>query len=288
METLSLLEKFLPPGLLREIHALTACRAEGHLLNEIRLRADRPCGLLFPSGSLPLTTRLTHQELSQIFYRLCHGSVYAFRDQVKEGVLSPGGGIRVGVAGRAVSEGEGVSGVAEIFSLVFRIPHRVPGAGDIALAALERSAGRGILICSPPGGGKTTILRELIDALTAGEEERRVAVVDSRGEFFGTLSPRSRAEVLLGYPKAEGIALAVRTLSPRWVICDEVGGEEDAMAIRQAAVCGVSTVASLHGKGKGSLLASPSGRALLESGLFGALITSANQNGRFLTQVEYL
>ena len=66
--------------------------------------------------------------------------------------------------------------------------------------------------------------------------------------------------MLEGFPKAQGMMLALRSLNPRVLVTDEIGTQADADALREAVNCGVAVVASLRGQdrkgsGQGGVLA---------------------------------
>lgn len=270
----------LPARLAREI-GQTACSYRDFYgrLTEIRLRAGRAASLTFDGINLPLHTVLEDGELEELLRRFCRGSVYAHSESLREGYLTLKNGVRVGVAGKTVTEDGQVRGIGEITSLCLRLPHRVEGIADEALAVWNTLApGEGMLVYSLPGVGKTTLLRDMIARLAGGRNPKRVAVVDCRGELDGGLLPRGAlVDVIDGCPKAAGIERAVRTLSPEVVVCDEIGGYEEAGAILSVQACGVPLIASAHGDSAMHLLARPAIALLHRAGIFGAYVGIARQ-----------
>ena len=264
----------LPDRVRRELLAM----AEGYAdfwtrLFEIRLRASHHVALTVDGRNLLLSVILDHAELSTTFSKLCDNSIYAHAESLRQGYLTAYG-CRVGVAGRAVREGGQVSAMADIRSLCIRIPHRVVGAGAVAARVFrEMACRRGILVYSPPGVGKTTLLRDLAYTLSCGSDARRVAVVDTRGELYGADAPVAcQIDVLEGYPQGAGIELVTRTLSPQVILCDEIGSEADAAAILSVAGCGVPLIASAHGGSVEEVRARAPIRLLEAGGIFGAYI----------------
>ena len=222
--------ELLPTRLRVELDSL--CR-RGLPIEEIRLRSDRAASVTACGENIMLSSVLFGSELSNIFERICEGSLYAHADTIRQGYVTVSGGVRVGVTGRAaVSRGE-VVGVYDVSALCFRLPRRVQGIGEPVcrlLRVMER--GRGVLVYSPPGEGKTTLLRAVASSMAGGEVPWRVVVVDTRGELgYALEDPSLCLEVMTGYPKALGMEIAARTMNAQLIVCDEIGGEEEAEAI---------------------------------------------------------
>ncbi len=257
-------------------------------LSEVRLRADRYASLTAGGRNYPLPVLLSAEELSGLLVAFCRGSLYAYRESLSEGYVDLGGGIRCGVSGRAVLEGGRIKGVTDVTSLVLRLPREVRGAGDGAYNLFLGVGGGGMLIFSPPGVGKTTLLRDLCRLLSTGEGARRVAVVDSRGELSGGYPQSALIDVLVGYPKAIAIELAVRTLSPEVVAVDEIGSRREAEAVLAVAGCGVPLIATTHASSLREALARPAVRPLVRAGLFPLAVGLTREGGRVVSHPHRL
>ena len=232
---------YLPPRL-AESAKRTAALYDAPV-EEIRLRKGQRLALTIDGKNVTADAVCTGQEIAETVMSLCRHSVYAHENTIREGYIAAEGGIRAGVCGRAVTSGGMVTALSEITSVSIRIPHRVPGAGDEVLRLLRESGFRkNILIYSPPGVGKTTVLREVI----YGIRSRRLAVVDTRYELYTEEDGELMADILGGYPRAKGIEIALRTLSPELIVCDEIGSREDAAAITDGLRAGVPLLVSAH------------------------------------------
>ncbi len=261
--------ELLPARLLAELEGLVLQRN----VSELHLRANRRAVLSMGTDNLLLSAVLSAGEIADIASALAGGSFYAHMDELREGFLHFGD-VRVGVSGKVATENGSIVGFSEIESLCFRFARRVKlDMGFLRPLLASFSEPRGILAFSPPGGGKTTFLRECARTLSSGEVPLRVVVVDTRCELGYSLeSPTLNIDILSGYPKEKGIEIALRSLGAQAVVCDEIGSEEEARAILSLRDGGVPLVASAHAATIGGLLARPSIAKFHISGLFGAYI----------------
>ena len=225
-------------------------------INEIRLVSNRPCTVVIGERTLLLGVTVDENDLSETLYRLTGNSLHAYEETLKNGYIPLQNGIRAGVCGK-VSGGR----LLNVGSICLRIPRTVSGIGASLCKRLLNSRG-GMLIYSPPGVGKTTLLRDVASTLSSSPYLKRVAVIDSRCEIYRSDAfNRSIADIYTGYGKAEGIELAVRTMSPQYLFCDELGRDE-AEAVLSTLSFGVPLIATAH---------APSLKALLSRGVFESL-----------------
>ena len=255
MTSIRKLQPYLPPPWWSALTAVPATELER--VQEMRLRSGQAVTLSTPAGerylgsgglsALPQTDTFycTPLQLEQCFLRLCDESVYAHEWELQQGYLSVPGGIRVGVAGTAVTEGGRIRTMRDVTSLCLRLPRRIVGcATTLRQRMLAAGHPANLLVVGPPSSGKTTLLRDLAAGLAA--RGYRVTVVDERGELSGA-GHLAGCDVLLGCPKAEGIRRAVRCLAPDVIVFDELGDESEAAAVSACARAGVAVAASLHG-----------------------------------------
>ncbi len=236
------------------------------VLNEIRIAVSRPITLTVGEKSILLGDTVTAEEMNHTISNLCRGSLHSFEKTISEGYIPLSNGCRVGVCGK-YSEGS----VTSVTSIVIRIPRTISGIGSGLCKRLMLMDG-GMLLYSPPGVGKTTLLRDIASTLSSPPFLKRVAVIDSRNEIFRPDAFRhSIADIYTSYPKSVGIELAVRTMSPQYVVCDELGAEE-ADSILSTQSFGVPLIASAHAPSLDSLLSRQVFKKLDESGIFSAYV----------------
>lgn len=274
------LRRYFSDGLYFEIKRIFEDCRLGERVEEIRLRKERRTYLTVGASGKKrnlITDRvLSARELTDIFERMCDGSLYAYSESIIKGYISLSSGIRVGVCGRAALENGRIFGVYDISALNVRIP-RADIRADVSLLELTRKnlrLGQGVLIFAPPAQGKTTCLRSLAYGLASGREPMRISMVDTRGELsFMPANDALSLDVLIGYPKAEGIRISTLFMNPEAIICDEIGSDEEARAIAEAQNCGVPLIASAHGADLASIMRKSGIAYLHKACVFGAYVS---------------
>ncbi len=239
-------------------------------MTEVRLRVGRKASVTCGGVNHPFDLTVDGDEMMECVTKFCRGSVYAHDSTMRLGYIRFENGVRIGVCGIFSPEGKGVR---EITSVNIRLPHIIRGVSDKILEACRSSAGiNSFLIYSPPGVGKTTLLRD-IAAKLSGEYKYRTAIIDTRGELYiEDMFKDGICDVLVGYPRGMGIEIATRTLSPEVIICDELGNSEEAKGILEAQNTGVPIIASAHGGSLDELLRRPNIRLLHENGVFSGYV----------------
>ena len=222
-------------------------------LTEIRMRAGGRVQLVFPDGEEFLPDILPAARLSELLAMLMDYSVYARESELRRGFFTLRDGSRVGVCGRMADLGNGQVRMAGIGSICVRVARAVPGCADaLADRVIDGDGVRSALIVSPPGMGKTTMLRDLARQISL--RGWCVGIADERHELAAcyngvpTLDVGPRTDVVDGAPKRIAIPLLVRSMAPRVIVTDELGDWRDAETLADAARCGVSIVASAHGR----------------------------------------
>lgn len=286
----------LPSPLRRELERLRA--EESEQVEEIRLRAgQRPSVLLSGEEVTPEScreTRVSPRDLELVLEIATQASAHTALERVRNGFVTVRGGHRLGICGSAVVRDGAVNNLRQISSLAIRVAREVPGASDeVRRGLLEQGVLRSTLILSPPGGGKTTLLRDLIRAVSDGEgcTPLRVGIADERGELAAMyegvpqLNVGRRTDVLDGCPKGAGLLMLLRGMNPQVLSADEITAPEDCAALEMAANCGVTLLATAHASDLEDLRRRPLYRKLLERGIFRRALIIRRQEGARRYQV---
>ncbi len=231
-------------------------------LQEIRIRCDRPIILKLRNFEIVIEYKVNESEILSILERLCNNSIYAYKNQICEGFITVKGGHRVGITGTAVIDNGKIINIKYITSLNFRIAREVLGCSLKILDKIldvKNNEVNNTLIVSPPGKGKTTMLRDIIRNISNGIPNinfrgKTCGVVDERGEIAAMYHgvPQNdigiRTDVIENVSKAKGMKMLIRSMAPEVIACDEVGSKEDIEAIKEATISGVKGIFTMHGK----------------------------------------
>jgi len=273
--------------------ALSLPEGQRALVEEFRLRAGQPMTVLLPEREVPLEVTVEPVELETLCDLATEFSRYAAAETLREGYLSVRGGFRVGLCGTAVMKDGVNTNLKQFSSAVVRIAREQKGIAERLVPELFREGQfQNTLLLSPPGGGKTTLLRDIVRCLS--ERGERIGLVDERGEvavmYRGEpqMDVGPRTDVLDACPKALGIPILLRAMNPRIIAVDEITAREDLKAMMQAVGCGVGLLATIHAADVSELMERPLYRTLLEERVFRLVVCISREAGARRYRVEEL
>lgn len=264
-------------------------------LQEIRIKVDKK--LIFEVGNCEIVSQYkpSREDIKLIVQRMSNYSIYAFEEEIKQGFITIKGGHRVGICGRCIIENNEVKTIKDIASINIRICREIKGCGSQVLPFIIKEGKiLNTIVISPPRCGKTTLLRDLVRLISDGIEDtaqniklsgRKVCVVDERGEIAACysgvpqLNVGLRTDVLDSCPKSEGIMMAIRSMAPEVIVCDEIGTYKDMESILAAMNCGVSLITSIHGSGTQDLYNRAVFKDLMDNNVFERAIVLSCSSG---------
>lgn len=251
--------KFFPRGIANEINKEISKIEE--LVQEIRIRVGSQIIVKTnKKDDIIINYFVTREDILEIMQVICNNSIYSYQNEIANGYITINGGHRVGITGDVVLENNKVINIKYISSLNFRIARQILDCSNNILKYvinLEENTIFHTLIVSPPGAGKTTILKDLVRKISDGIPEIGfkgidVSLIDERGEISAMYNgvPQNkigiRTDVLENVSKPIGIKMAVRSMAPKVIVADEIGNYNDIEAINYAVCSGVKGIFTAH------------------------------------------
>lgn len=215
-------------------------------ITEIRIRVGKRIEIKTRQGRFFTRFSADGEYIENLIKRITNNSKYAYEDRLSQGYVDYSDGIRIGVAGDGwVNNGKII--YKKIYSLCVRIPHIIEVSAEPVKKILDNFDNT--LLVSPPGGGKTTLLRCIAEKLS---ENNDLLIIDERSEICGrglVFYRGTRCDVIQGVPKEYAFETAIRTMSPQIVVCDELFGEKDYFAVKTLIGSGIKVAATFHSDG---------------------------------------
>ncbi|WP_246206611.1 stage III sporulation protein AA [Virgibacillus ihumii] len=247
-------------------------------LQEIRVRLFQPIELVFDGHAEWLKSTIPKkQDGVHILNQISDFSLYRMEDELREGYVTIEGGHRVGLAGKVNTLNGSVKAIQHIAYFNIRIAKEKIGCAGKLIPFLHKESYLNTLIVGPPQSGKTTLIRDVIRMISSGWGRIpgcKVGVIDERSEIAGSKKgvPQHdiglRTDVMDACPKAEGMMMMIRSMSPEILAVDEIGGNSDVEALMEAINAGVTIICTIHGKSLAELRKRPSLNVVFQAHIF--------------------
>lgn len=253
-------------------------------ITEIRLRVKGKVILRCMNEEIVLDCIVTTKTILDILLNVSKNSIYAIQSDINNGFVIIKGGHRIGISGEVVYVDEKIKNIKNICSLNIRVARQIFGCADSILPnIISRGKVLNTLIISSPGCGKTTLIRDIIRQISNGVPTlnlrgKNVSLIDERGEIasvyngVASLDVGARTDIMSNANKSQGMKMMIRSMAPDVIATDEIGRDEDIVAIKEAVLSGVNVIFTMHGDSIKSILKNPNVKELLDLDIFSKII----------------
>lgn len=260
-------------------------------LQEIRIKIGKPLSLIKDNKEIICKYNVTSEDLRITLQKISNYSLYAFEEEIRQGYITIQGGHRVGLAGQCVIQKNTIKTIKNISSMNIRVCKEIIGcSNEIMEYIVDNNEILNTLIISPPKCGKTTMLRDIARNISNGFSAinlrgKRTVIIDERSEIAASyngvpqMNVGIRTDVYDNCIKSEGMMIAIRSMAPEVLICDEIGTYKDMEALVMAFNSGVNVIATIHGKNIEDLYARPVFKEVLDNKVISKVIVLSNKKG---------
>ncbi|MEH6991528.1 stage III sporulation protein AA [Neobacillus drentensis] len=280
--------KFLPKNIADQISKIPPSQKDE--LEEIRIRIDRPIEITMKGAPMFLSYIIRQEDAFHLLNKISQFSIYTLEEELKRGYITVSGGHRIGLAGKVILEEGKVKAIRDIASFNIRIAKEKIGIAEKIIPFIFNHSWMHTMIVGPPQTGKTTLLRDIARIISSGNQEKgihayKVGIVDERSEIAGCVHgiPQMtfghRLDVLDACPKAEGMMMMIRSMSPDVLVVDEIGRMEDAEAIQEAVHAGIKLIMTTHGTSLEEAKNRPSLKSIIDQNIFQRFIVLSRAHG---------
>lgn len=260
-------------------------------IEELRLKANKPLILQIANKEIITKIKVTNENIRTVLKKMSNYSIYSIEPELKQGYITINGGHRVGICGSCVIENNKVKTIKHVSSLNIRVCKEIIGCSNKIIPYIfNGDTMLNTIIISPPKCGKTTLLRDITRNISNGIKGlkisgKKICVIDERSEICAAaegipqLDVGIRTDVLDNCPKWQGIMMAIRSMSPDIIVCDEIGSYEDIRSILEALNCGINLITTIHGFGIEDLRERDVFIDTIKNNVFSRAIVLSSRNG---------